>query len=423
MKRMHMSLTAMLCLVYTVATAQQEIPLNSTNPNFRSLKKALAGTQVVGMGEATHGTHECFTMKSDMFKFLVEEMNYSVFAIEDGIYGANMINTYILTGKGDPKQILKDEFHTVWQVTELTDLIEWMKDYNTHHTRKLTFAGFDSQQMDSYVRALTTFEAQYKTNIFTPFTDYDGEGTDSINDAMHMARDIVDSVLRTLPPKPAMVPDTAWEQANWMINNISAALHQFNEKDWMLALNTRDSMMALNIRHLSKLHPGEKIMLWAHNAHIGRQHGMVSFTTMGENLKQHYGKAYTNIGFATSAGTYRAAIANADSMKMDNVLKPAGPGTAEYVLQQKGIPCFLLPLHTSSLQGQFRVVGVFASDYQFSEKPVKLADLFDWLIYINKTTAAVSLWIRPPSPSSHSAAPVQSDWQKLHPLHLFHTLR
>ncbi|SIN78860.1 erythromycin esterase family protein [Chitinophaga niabensis] len=395
MKRMYLSLMGMLCLLCSVTLAQSvrraAFPLNG-KADLKPLKKALAGTQIVGMGEATHGSHECFTMKQQVFEFLVEEMGYTVFAIEDGIYGANLINNYILTGQGDPRQILKDEFHSVWQVKELTDLIEWMKDYNTQHTRKLTFAGFDSQQMDSYVRALRTFETQYKTNIFTPFTDYDGEGVDSINDAMHMASRIVDSVLHSLPPKPAIVPDTAWEQATWMINNISAALHQFNKKDFLQALNTRDSMMALNIDHLIKLHPGEKMMLWAHNGHIGRQHIFtVEFNTMGANLKRHYGESYTCIGFATSTGTYRAAIEKSENMKTDNVLIPAGPGTAEYILHQTGIPVFLLPLKKVPVEGKFRSIGVFASEYQFPEKPGKLGDLFDWLIYIDKTTAAVSL--------------------------------
>ncbi|WP_343307519.1 erythromycin esterase family protein [Chitinophaga niabensis] len=395
MKRMYLSLMAMLCLLCSVTMAQSirraAFPLNGTG-DFKPLKKALAGTQIVGMGEATHGTHECFTMKHQVFKFLAEEMGYTVFAIEDGIYGANLINTYILTGQGDPRQILKDEFHAVWQVTELIDLIEWMKDYNAQHTRKLTFAGFDTQQMDSYVRALRTFEAQYKTHIFTPITDYDGEGIDSINDAMHAAEQIVDSVLQTLPPKPAIVPDTAWEQATWMINNIAAAMDQFNAKEFLLGLNTRDSMMALNVTHLTKLHPGEKMMLWAHNGHIGRQHIFASeFNTMGANLKRHYGRAYTSIGFATSTGTYRAVVDKAGNMRTDNALVPAGPGTAEYILHQTGIPVFLLPLKKVSVEGKFRTVGVYASEYQFPEKPGKLGDLFDWLIYIDKTTAAISL--------------------------------
>ena len=395
MKRIHISLMAILCLLPSVTLAQnirrEAIPLKRT-ADLKPLKKALAGTQIVGMGEATHGSHECFTWKHEMFKFLVEEMDYTVFAIEDGIYGANLINNYILTGQGDPRQILKDEFHSVWQVTELIDLVEWMKDYNIHHTRKLTFAGFDSQQMDSYVRALRTFEATYQTNIFTPFTEYDGEGVDSINDAMHMASRIVDSVLQTLPPKPAIVSDTAWEQATWMINNISAALDQFNEKDYLLALNTRDSMMALNVSHLTKLHPGEKIMLWAHNGHIGRQHIFApEFNTMGANLKRHYGQSYTSIGFATSTGTYRAAVEKADNMRTDNVLVPAGPGTAEYILHQTGIPVFLLSLKKAPVEGKFRSVGIYASEYQFHEKPGKLGDLFDWLIYIDKTTAAKGL--------------------------------
>ena len=292
MKRTFLSLMALLCLLVSSANAQyvtrlmaglvqqEAIPLSATTAGngFRdlgALKTGLLSTSIVGVGEGTHGTHEFFTMKHRLFEFLAAEMGYTIFAIEDGIYGAELINQYVLSGKGDPKQIIKDEFHGVWQVQELVDLIEWMRQYNEKHARKLIFAGFDNQQIDSYVRALRAFEEKYKTNVFNTLTAYDGEGSDSIHTAMQLALMLADSLAAVLPPKPAQVPAAAWEETCWYFSNIRAGLRQFSNKDWLGMINTRDSMMALNVERIQRLYPGQKIMLWAHNGHVGRLHPSV----------------------------------------------------------------------------------------------------------------------------------------------------
>lgn len=372
-------------------------PLQSALPGYTfsdlaPLKKGLSGVSIFGAGEGTHGTHEFFTFKHRLFEFLVQEMGYTVFAIEDGMYGAALINQYITTGQGDPKDILQKEFHNVFQVKELLDLIEWMRSYNASHGNKLTFAGFDNQQMDSYVRGIREIEDSYQTNAFRRLTDYSASEGDTAGQAMTEARAIAESMAENIPVRPPHVHEKEWEQATWYLLNIKAALQQFTSKDWLQAINTRDSMMALNVERLAAQHPGEKIMLWAHNGHVGNRHGAVEgFKTLGSRLKARYGAAYQNLGFTTSTGTYRAMSEVTFKMKEDNTLSILVAGSIESLLHKTGMPLFFFSTHTLPLKGRFRMIGSVASREQFTPEPVKLDELFDWLVYADKTTFALGL--------------------------------
>ena len=385
--------------VKTSGIARQVSPLRSALPGYTfsdlaPLKKGLSGVSIFGAGEGTHGTHEFFTFKHRLFEFLVREMGYTVFAIEDGMYGAALINQYIRTGQGDPKAILQKEFHNVFQVKELLDLIEWMRSYNATHGNKLTFAGFDSQQMDSYVRGIREIEDSYQTNAFRRLTDYSAPEGDTAGQAMMEAKAIAESMAENIPIRPPHVHEKDWEQATWYLLNIKAALQQFTfpPKDWLAAINIRDSMMALNVQRLAAQHSGEKIMLWAHNGHVGGKHGAVEgFKTLGSHLKARYGTAYQNLGFTTSTGTYRAMSEVNFAMKEDNTLSTPVAGSIESLLHKTGMPLFFFSTHTLPLEGRFRMIGSVANSEQFTPEPVKLGELFDWVVYADNTTFAMGL--------------------------------
>lgn len=60
------------------ALEQAAHPLRSTGPgrntaDLRALSAMIGNAKVVGLGEATHGSHEFFTMKERLFRHLVEE--------------------------------------------------------------------------------------------------------------------------------------------------------------------------------------------------------------------------------------------------------------------------------------------------------------------------------------------------------------
>src|SRR5262249_34505262 len=64
---------------------------------------AIAGdATIVGLGEATHGTHEFFAMKSRILEFLVDRAGATTFALENGWAASQPMAAYVATGAGDP---------------------------------------------------------------------------------------------------------------------------------------------------------------------------------------------------------------------------------------------------------------------------------------------------------------------------------
>jgi erythromycin esterase len=114
--------------------------------DLQPLKKVLQDTQVVALGEATHGTREFFQLKHRMLEFLATELGFTVFALETDVTEAQAVNAYVLTGQGDAAQVLAGL--GFWNNEEVLELIRWMRRYNEdpRHTRKLKFHGVDMQK-------------------------------------------------------------------------------------------------------------------------------------------------------------------------------------------------------------------------------------------------------------------------------------
>jgi len=64
------------------------------------LKNVLKDVQIVGLGEATHGTKEFFQMKHRMLEFLVKEMGFTVLALEFNYIGKTISMIIFFMAKG-----------------------------------------------------------------------------------------------------------------------------------------------------------------------------------------------------------------------------------------------------------------------------------------------------------------------------------
>ena len=84
--------------------------------DLQPLKKLIGSARLVSLGEATHGTREFFQLKHRMLEFLATEMGFTIFSIEANMPEAYRLNEYVLTGKGDPKQLLKGMYFWTWNI-------------------------------------------------------------------------------------------------------------------------------------------------------------------------------------------------------------------------------------------------------------------------------------------------------------------
>ena len=154
---------------------------------------------------------------------------------------------------------------------------------------------------------------------------------------------------------------------------------------------TRDAAMADNVAWLAEHHPGERIVLWAHNAHISRMPGM-----MGAYLAEQIGEGYLPIGFATAAGEYYAI--GEGGLGAHELQEPPAD-SFEACFRAATAPDFILDLREADAGDpgsmwltetrSFRGIGSMAWDEQFSDTP--LSDYYDLIVFIEETTAARQL--------------------------------
>ena len=129
---------------------QNSFPVKDTESgkgfsDLQPLKKILQDVQVIGMGEATHGTREFFQFKARLVEFLVSEMGFTALALESTFSNCEPINDYILSGKGDLYSALSQQGYSVWDTEEFADLLMWLREYNrkVSDERKVHFYGVD----------------------------------------------------------------------------------------------------------------------------------------------------------------------------------------------------------------------------------------------------------------------------------------
>ncbi|SEL50895.1 erythromycin esterase [Stigmatella aurantiaca] len=108
------------------------------------LNRVLKDTRVVALGEATPGTWEFFQLKHRMLEFLVTELGFTVFALEEHFAEGLAFNDCVLHGRGDPARLLSG---SAWNREEVLALLQGMRRYNEDpsHTKKRKFHGVDIQ--------------------------------------------------------------------------------------------------------------------------------------------------------------------------------------------------------------------------------------------------------------------------------------
>ena len=109
------------------------------------LDKVVGDARIVALGEATHGTRDFFQLKHRMVEYLATRKGFTIFSIEANMPEAYRLNKFVLSGEGDPKQLLMGMYFWTWNTEEVLDMILWMRDFNKSGKGRIEFTGFDMQ--------------------------------------------------------------------------------------------------------------------------------------------------------------------------------------------------------------------------------------------------------------------------------------
>jgi erythromycin esterase-like protein len=153
------------------------------------------------------------------------------------------------------------------------------------------------------------------------------------------------------------------------------------------------------VGHLDRQGGRSKVVLWAHNSHLGdaraTQMGQGGEVNIGQLVRERHDGDTALIGFTTYTGTVTAA-ADWDEPAERKRVRSGLPGSYEALFHEVGIPRFWLPLRTGPAAEALRrprlerAIGVIyrpdterISHYFTAELPAQ----FDAVIHLDHTRA------------------------------------
>jgi erythromycin esterase len=264
---------------------------------------------------------------------------------------------YIKSGEGDAASSLAAMYFWTWQTQEVRAMLEWMRNYNAKRGDRpaLSFSGFDMQYPRVAIKLVTglfariggagseTIQQCYAgmDKLQQTGADVSEANLSRLKDSAAKALDIVQSEREALlTVATAEEYQDALQAAHIIQQFIAAGIAEANSGIFG-SVASRDQSMAENVRWLAEQKfPGQKIVLWAHNGHVGATY-MEGVKSMGMRLRETYGDKMVVLGFASHSGEVRA------KRLVSNQWQPGGP-----------VALTLAPAKSISVEALFAATGL-----------------------------------------------------------------
>ncbi|MFJ9950495.1 erythromycin esterase family protein [Kitasatospora sp. NPDC091207] len=396
------------------ALEQAAHPLRSTEPgrntaDLRAMGTMIGDARVVGLGEATHGSHEFFAMKERLFRYLVEEKGFTTFALELSWSAGLEIDDYLQTGKGgDARSVAKATLaNSPWDREEFVSLIEWMRDYNRRHPgRTVHFMGDDlgaPSLNDAFFARITDYVRQNHPQALARLDEL-YTGLRPIDDAFaYLGKPVAERRQLAARAQQALelvsgLRGSGGEAFEWAEQNARSvaqttaflSLDPADQESLPGFERFRDEVMAQNVAWWQQ-RTGHKVLLSAHNDHVGYTASNAALypKTQGAFLRETLGRGYLPIGFTFYQGSFlsKDTAIGGDWKKFTD--GPPGAELNEYTLDQVRQRDFYLDTRTAPAAAKAwlnvpRPTRNYGTQAPVPPGTLALAASFDVLIHLHE---------------------------------------
>lgn len=397
--------------------------------DYDELLGCIGDAQIVLIGEASHGTHEFYSRRERLTRRLIAEKGFGIVALEADWPDALRVNRYV-GGRSDDasaKQALGGflRFPTwMWRNTVMEEFIEWMREWNKGKGGRdiARIFGMDLYSMHTsmdavldYLREVDPEAARRARERYSCFDHFVGDPQrygymTSIGGAESCEQEVVDQLMELrerrveLLRRDGKVAEEeffyAERNARLVVNaeRYYRSMFRGRHSSW----NLRDDHMAETLTALKRhfANGGGKMVVWAHNSHLGDARATEMRNcgewNVGQLMREKFGSNVFNIGFSTYTGTVTAARNWGDPAETRRV-RPGLPGSYEALFHDVGLGSFWLDLRNGGEAAQVlkterlqRAIGVIyrpeterGSHYFKASLPRQ----FDAMIHIDETRA------------------------------------
>lgn len=379
------------------------------------------------LGEATHGTHEFYSMRAQITQRLITEHGFEAVAVEGDWPDTYRLNRFAAIGGTTLEEAFGDfqRFPTwMWRNQDVLQFIEWLRAHN-HPLPQRSRVGFFGMDLYSlyrsadavvgYLQKVDPEQAETARRLYAGLDhvrDPNQYGAEAASGLRPSCRDAAAALLidlaRNAPSYQAEDGQAALDEQFCAERNAYVVLNAEHYYRAMfggrsLTWNLRDAHMVNTLlalrRHLRRSGRQGRVVVWAHNSHLGdaraTEMGRRGEWNVGQLMREQMGAAQVlSIGFTTYTGRVTAAR-DWDRPAERLWIRPAHKDSYEYRLYSTRLDRFFL-----SLQGQARqsltepllerAIGVVykpGSELESHYFNASIAAQFDAIFHLDETTA------------------------------------
>jgi erythromycin esterase-like protein/predicted phosphoribosyltransferase len=414
-------------------------PLTGVPGDYDRLLERIGEARFVLIGEASHGTHEFYRERARLTRRLIEERGFSAVAVEADWPAAYRINRYVrgmsddadaLTALGDFERFPR----WMWRNEEVLEFVHWLRTYNDTlpgAAPKVGFYGLDLYSLHASIAAVLRYldrvdpEAARRARVRYACFDHFGDDPQaygyltSRGFAESCENEVVGQLVELQRQGAVLAQRDPHDPEEGHFYAVQNARLAKNAEGYYRAMfsgripswNLRDRHMMEVLLALSDYLQRDvaqaKLVVWAHNSHLGdaRATAMVAEgeINLGQLVRERAGRDAFLVGFTTYAGTVTAA-ADWDAPGVQRRVRPGLPGSYEALFHEVSegwTSDFLLPLRDGGeLAARLRparlerAIGVIyrPETERFSHYFLaQLANQFDAVLHLDETSAVVPL--------------------------------
>ncbi|HWQ55652.1 MAG TPA: erythromycin esterase family protein [Bryobacteraceae bacterium] len=408
-------------------------PLTGAAGDYEPLLERIGDARFVLLGEASHGTHEFYRERAEITRRLIRDRGFTAVAAEADWPDAYRVNRYVRgEDGGDEIGALAGfaRFPTwMWRNTVVAEFVAWLRAHNGEPGRevKCGFYGLDLYSLHASIRAVLLYldnvdpeaarRARYRYGCFEDFGEdsqaygyaaaFDLEPSceqAAVTQLVELTRRATDYSSRD--GRVAADEFFAAEQNARLVKNAEQyyrGMFGGRVSTW----NLRDTHMAETLEalaaHLERLWGSTKVVVWAHNSHLGdaRATGMgeQGELNLGQLVRERHRNDAVLVGFTTYTGTVTAAT-EWDGFAERKRVRPGMRGSYEELFHDVGLPQFLLTFPGGGVREALteprleRAIGVIyrpESERISHYFPARLGKQFDAVLHFDVTRAVEPL--------------------------------
>ena len=414
---------------------ERAIPLKGDPAQYDALLKGIGDARVVLLGEASHGTHEFYRERAFITRRLITEKGFSAVAVEADWPDAYRINRFVRGTSTDEEAVQAlgsfGRFPTwMWRNADVLDFIGWLRTHNDAQPldKRAGFYGLDLYSLRASMQAVLAYldkvdpeaarRARRRYGCFDQFGEEVQQYGYAAGLGLHPSceREVVTQLLELNRQRAEyarrdgrVASDEFFyaEQNARLVRNAEEyyrTMFRGRADSWNLRDRHMVDTLGELLRFLDRSAPGARVVVWAHNSHLGdaraTQMSDSGELNVGQLAREQYGAGAVLVGFTTFRGTVTAA-SEWDGPAHRKHVRPALAGSYERLFHEAQIPRFLLPLRSdldlaSALAARRleRAIGVLylpeterASHYFYARLP----EQFDFLLHFDETRAVEPL--------------------------------